>query len=137
MERPALKRLLAAVEAQSVDCVVVYKVDRLSRSLTDFARIIESFDRNGVSFVSVTQQFNTTTSLGRLTLNTDASVSCLSGQQPAVAGREPQEPRHRDCGRRPEWRRGVGGRIGVPIHALNTACRGMGRRKERSRNVLI
>ena len=68
MDRPALKRLLAAVESRSVDCVVVYKVDRLSRSLMDFARIIEVFDQNGVSFVSVTQQFNTTTSIGRLTL---------------------------------------------------------------------
>ncbi len=69
MDRPALRRLLVAVESGSVDCVVVYKVDRLSRSLMDFARIIEAFDRNGVSFVSVTQQFNTTTSIGRLTLN--------------------------------------------------------------------
>jgi site-specific DNA recombinase len=69
MERPALKRLLVGIEARKVDCVVVYKVDRLSRSLLDFARIMESFDRHGVSFVSVTQQFNTTTSLGRLTLN--------------------------------------------------------------------
>ena len=69
MDRPALKRLLAAVEARSVDCIVVYKVDRLSRSLLDFARIIEVFDKNGVSFVAVTQQFNTTSSLGRLTLH--------------------------------------------------------------------
>ncbi len=69
MDRPALKRLLAAVEARSIDCIVVYKVDRLSRSLLDFARIIEVFDRNGVSFAVVTQQFNTTSSLGRLTLN--------------------------------------------------------------------
>jgi site-specific DNA recombinase len=69
MDRPALKRLLAAVEAHTIDCVVVYKVDRLSRSLLDFARMMEVFDRNGISFVSVTQQFNTTTSLGRLTLN--------------------------------------------------------------------
>ena len=69
MDRPALQRLLAAVESRSVDCVVVYKVDRLSRSLMDFARIVEVFDQNGVSFVSVTQQFNTTTSIGRLTLN--------------------------------------------------------------------
>src|ERR1022692_4504185 len=69
MDRPALKRLLAAVESRSGDCVVVYKVDRLSRSLMDFARIIEVFDQNGVSFVAVTQQFNTTSSLGRLTLN--------------------------------------------------------------------
>jgi site-specific DNA recombinase len=69
MERPALRQLLAEVEAGKVDCVVVYKVDRLSRSLLDFARLIELFDRFGVSFVSVTQEFNTTTSLGRLTLN--------------------------------------------------------------------
>jgi site-specific DNA recombinase len=69
MERPALERLLQDVEAGKVDCVVVYKVDRLSRSLLDFARIMEAFDRKGVSFVSVTQQFNTTSSMGRLTLN--------------------------------------------------------------------
>lgn len=69
MERPALRRLLADIEAGKVDCVVVYKVDRLSRSLLDFARIMEIFEKRGVSFVSVTQQFNTTASLGRLTLN--------------------------------------------------------------------
>ena len=69
MDRPALKKLLADIEAAKVDCVVVYKVDRLSRSLMDFARIIEVFDKRGVNFVSVTQQFNTTNSLGRLTLN--------------------------------------------------------------------
>jgi len=69
MERPALKRLLADIEAGQVDCVIVYKVDRLSRSLLDFARMMEVFDRQGVSFVSVTQQFNTTHSMGRLTLN--------------------------------------------------------------------
>ena len=69
MERPALKRLLADIEASQVDCVMVYKVDRLSRSLLDFARMMEVFDRQGVSFVSVTQQFNTTHSMGRLTLN--------------------------------------------------------------------
>lgn len=69
MERPALKQLLAAIEERRVDCVVVYKVDRLSRSLLDFARLMALFDRYGVSFVSVTQEFNTTTSLGRLTLN--------------------------------------------------------------------
>jgi site-specific DNA recombinase len=69
MERPALKRLLAAIEERRVNCVVVYKVDRLSRSLLDFARLMELFDRCGASFVSVTQQFNTTASLGRLTLN--------------------------------------------------------------------
>jgi len=69
MERPALKRLLADIEADRIDAVVVYKVDRLTRSLNDFAKIVEVFDRQAVSFVSVTQQFNTTTSMGRLTLN--------------------------------------------------------------------
>jgi len=69
MERPALKRLLADIEAGRIDTVVVYKVDRLTRSLGDFAKIVEVFDNRGVSFVSVTQQFNTTTSMGRLTLN--------------------------------------------------------------------
>ncbi|MDR1611891.1 MAG: recombinase family protein [Planctomycetota bacterium] len=69
MERPALKRLMIDIEAEKVDCIVVYKVDRLSRSLLDFARIMESLEKHGVSFVSVTQQFNTTSSMGRLTLN--------------------------------------------------------------------
>jgi site-specific DNA recombinase len=69
MERPALKRLLADIEASQVDVVVVYKVDRLTRALSDFAKLVEVFDRRGVSFVSITQQFNTTTSMGRLTLN--------------------------------------------------------------------
>jgi site-specific DNA recombinase len=69
MERPGLKKLLADIAAKKVDTVVVYKVDRLTRSLADFAKIVESFDSQNVSFVSVTQQFNTTTSMGRLTLN--------------------------------------------------------------------
>ena len=69
MERPALKRLLDDIAAKRVDTVVVYKVDRLTRSLADFAKIVEQFDKQGISFVSVTQQFNTTTSMGRLTLN--------------------------------------------------------------------
>ena len=69
MERPALKRLLADIEAKKIDIVVVYKVDRLSRALSDFAKMVEIFDNNEVSFVSVTQSFNTTTSMGRLTLN--------------------------------------------------------------------
>ncbi|RMH24445.1 MAG: recombinase family protein [Planctomycetota bacterium] len=68
-ERPALKRLMADIEAGRIDCVVVYKVDRLSRSLMDFSRLMETFERVGVSFVSVTQHFNTTHSMGRLTLN--------------------------------------------------------------------
>src|SRR6266481_3415502 len=69
MERPALKRLLADVAADKINVIVVYKVDRLTRSLADFAKIVEILDAKGVSFVSVTQQFNTTTSMGRLTLN--------------------------------------------------------------------
>ncbi|MDO7665182.1 MAG: recombinase family protein, partial [Loktanella sp.] len=69
LERPALQQLLADIEDGLVDVVVVYKIDRLSRSLMDFSKLVEVFDRNGVTFVSVTQSFNTTTSMGRLTLN--------------------------------------------------------------------
>ena len=69
LERAGLKRLLEDIEDGLVDVVVVYKIDRLSRSLADFAKLVEVFDRNGVTFVSVTQSFNTTTSMGRLTLN--------------------------------------------------------------------
>jgi len=69
LERPALQRLLANISKGEIDIVVVYKVDRLTRSLTDFAKIVETFDQADVSFVSVTQQFNTTSSMGRLTLN--------------------------------------------------------------------
>lgn len=69
MDRPGLKRLIADIEAGLIDVVVVYKVDRLTRSLSDFSRLVETFDHHQVSFVSVTQAFNTTTSMGRLTLN--------------------------------------------------------------------
>jgi site-specific DNA recombinase len=69
LERPALQRLIADIEAHRIDVIVVYKIDRLSRALMDFAKLVEIFDRNAVSFVSVTQAFNTTTSMGRLTLN--------------------------------------------------------------------
>src|SRR5271154_4889565 len=69
MERPALQRLLADIAQCLIDVVVVYKVDRLTRSLADFAKMVEVFDAHGVPFVAVTQQFNTTTSMGRLTLN--------------------------------------------------------------------
>jgi len=69
IERPALKQLLADIDQKKVNVVVVYKVDRLTRSLADFAKIVEQFDAKGISFVSVTQQFNTTSSMGRLTLN--------------------------------------------------------------------
>jgi site-specific DNA recombinase len=69
LERPALKRLLADIQQGLVDVVVVYKIDRLSRALLDFSKLVEVFDANNVTFVSVTQSFNTTTSMGRLTLN--------------------------------------------------------------------
>jgi len=69
LERPSLQRLIANIEADRIDVVVVYKIDRLSRSLMDFAKLVDLFDRHDVTFVSVTQSFNTTTSMGRLTLN--------------------------------------------------------------------
>src|SRR5436190_2297565 len=69
MDRPALARLLADIEAGRINCVVVYKVDRLSRSLLDFAKMMEVFEKHKVAFVSVTQQFNTASSMGRLVLN--------------------------------------------------------------------
>src|ERR1700727_2163378 len=68
-DRPDLQRLLEDIRARKIDVIVVYKVDRLTRSLADFAKLVELFDAHGVSFVSVTQQFNTTTSMGRLPLN--------------------------------------------------------------------
>jgi DNA invertase Pin-like site-specific DNA recombinase len=69
LERPALQQLLTDIDAGRVNVIVVYKIDRLTRSLADFAKLVEVFDKKGVSFVAVTQQFNTTTSMGRLTLN--------------------------------------------------------------------
>ena len=69
IDRPAFQRLMHDIEAGKVDCVIVYKIDRLSRSLADFARIMDTFDKHGVTLVSVTQHFNTTSSMGRLTLN--------------------------------------------------------------------
>src|SRR5918996_2149351 len=69
LDRPALQRLLRDIEAGKIDTVVCYKIDRLSRSLSDFVRMVELFDQHQVSFISITQQFNTTTSMGRLTLN--------------------------------------------------------------------
>ena len=109
MERPALKRLLADIEAGKVDCVVVYKVDRLSRSLLDFARIMEVFEQQKVSFVSVTQQFNTATSMGRLVLNVLLSFAqfereIIGGTHPGQDRRQPpqgqMDGRHADPGLR-------------------------------------
>lgn len=81
MERPALQRLLADVESGKINCVVVYKVDRLSRSLVDFTRIVDQLDRRKATFVAVTQQFNTTTSVGRLTLNMLLSFAQFEREQ--------------------------------------------------------
>ncbi len=125
MDRPALQRLLADIAAGRVDTIVVYKIDRLTRSLADFAKIVEILDRRSASFVSVTQQFNTTTSMGRLTLNVLLSFAqfereVIGGAHPGqdrrletegdvdgwraaarVSCRGPQTPRHRqrdeDC----------------------------------------
>ena len=77
MERPALHGLLADIRAGRIDVVVVYKVDRLTRSLADFARLAEIFDAQDASFVSVTQQFNTTSSMGRLTLNLPYTIDFI------------------------------------------------------------
>src|ERR1700759_1201028 len=80
MERPALQQLLADIAAGRVGTIVVYKIDRLTRSLADFAKIIEILDQRSASFVSVTQQFNTTTSMGRLTLNVLPSFAQFEGE---------------------------------------------------------
>ena len=87
MDRPALTRLLHAVEARELDCVVVYKVDRLSRSLLDFTRMLSVFEKHNVSFVAVTQQFNTSTSLGRLTLNILLSFAQFERELDRVSAR--------------------------------------------------
>ena len=99
MERPALKLLLADIEEGLVDVVVVYKVDRLTRALSDLARMVEIFDAHGVSFVAVTQQFNTTTSMGRLTLNVLISPSrSSSARSPAsVSATRLPPPSARAC----------------------------------------
>ncbi len=99
MERPGLKQLLGDVAAGKVDIIVVYKIDRLTRSLTDFARLNEVLDQNNVSFVAVTQQFNTSTSMGRLTLNVLLSFAQFERE---VAGERIRTrlppPRRRACG---------------------------------------
>ena len=110
MERLALQRLLADIAAGRVDTIVVYKIDRLTRSLADFAKIVEILDARGASFVSVTQQFNTTTSMGRLTLNVLLSLRSSSARSSASASATRSPPRSgRGCG----WagcRSAIGGR---------------------------
>ena len=87
LNRPAVQRLLADIRAGRIDLVVIYKVDRLTRSLADFAKLVEIFDARGVSFVSITQHFNTTTSIGRLTLNMLLSLRSSSGSQKSSSTR--------------------------------------------------
>src|SRR5712675_2332574 len=82
MERPALQRLLADIRERVIDVIVVYKVDRLTRSLADFAKMVELFDAHAVSFVAVTQQFNTTSSMGRLTSTCFCRSRSSSGRSP-------------------------------------------------------
>ena len=100
MDRPALQQLLADIAERRIDIVVVYKVDRLTRALADFAKLVELFDGKGVSFVSVTQSFNTTTSMGRLTLNVLLSFARVRarghGRTDPGQDRRLQEKRHLD-----------------------------------------
>ena len=109
MERPALQKLLLDVQAKRIDVIVVYKVDRLTRSLADFAKLVELFDAHGVSFVSVTQSFNTTTSMGRLTLNVLLSFAQfereVTGRADTRQDRRLEEKGHVD---------GRGGSAGLP-----------------------
>ena len=93
LDRPALRRLLADMDAGKIDTVVVYKVDRLTRALTDFARIVDRLDAKGASFVSVTQAFNTTTSVGRLSLNVLLSFAQFEREVDHRGG--PHDPRYR------------------------------------------
>ena len=93
MDRPALQQLLADLRAGLIDTVVVYKVDRLTRALADFAKLVELFDEHGVSFVSVTQAFNTTTSMGRLTLNVLLSFAQFEREVTGERIRDKIDPR--------------------------------------------
>src|SRR6516162_1020199 len=99
-DRPDLQRLLDDVRAGKIDVIVVYKVDRLTRSLADFAKLVELFDAHGVSFVSVTQQFNTTTSMGRLTLNVLLSFVRARGHIRADQGQDRSVQAQGTLGRR-------------------------------------
>jgi site-specific DNA recombinase len=97
LERPALQRLLKDLEDGQVDVVVVYKIDRLTRSLTDFARLVEVFDARKVSFVAITQQFNTTTSMGRLTLNVLLSFAQFERELASERVQSPKRSHEKHC----------------------------------------
>ena len=96
-DRPDLQKLLDDIRARKIDVIVVYKVDRLTRSLADFAKLVELFDAHGVSFVSVTQQFNTTTSMGRLTLNVLLLASSKGRSHLSGSGTRSPPPSARAC----------------------------------------
>ena len=108
MRRPALERLLADIEAGRIDCVVVYKVDRLSRSLLDFARMMAIFEEHEVAFVSITQQFNTSASMGRLMLNMLLSFAQFEREMISERTRDKIAATrvYRRLGERPNLRRG-------------------------------
>jgi len=101
LDRPALQKLLGDIRDHRIDIVVVYKVDRLTRSLTDFAKLVELFDEHGVAFVSVTQSFNTTSSMGRLTSTCCCPSPSSSARGSAFATRSPHR-RRKDFGSA-EW----------------------------------
>ena len=99
LDRPALQKLLAEVRSGEIDIIVVYKVDRLTRSLADFAKLVELFDQHAVSFVSVTQSFNTTSSMGRLTLNVLLSFAQFEREVTASeSATRSRPPSARACG---------------------------------------
>ena len=98
-DRPDLQKLLDDIRARKIDVIVVYKVDRLTRSLADFAKLVELFDAHGVSFVSVTQQFNTTTSMGRLTSTSFCPLPSSNGKSPPNgSATRSRPPSARACG---------------------------------------
>ena len=111
LERPALQQLLEQVRQRRVDVIVVYKVDRLTRSLADFAKLVELFDAHGVSFVSVTQAFNTTTSMGRLTLNVLPSFAQFERE---VTGERIRDKIAASKQRAHHWRQAVQPRSSLP-----------------------
>ena len=102
MDRPALKRLLADIDAGKVDIVVVYKIDRLTRNLADFAKMVELFDQRGVSFSAVTQQINSATSMGRLMLNILLSFAQFERE---VTGERIRDKSHAKPQRRTKWKK--------------------------------
>jgi len=127
-DRPALQRLLDDVRAGKIDVIVVYKVDRLTRSLADFAKLVELFDKRNVSFVSVTQQFNTTTSMGRLTLNVLLSFAQFEREvtseriRDKIAASKRKGPRWSDV---PDWRDSSDGSLHGPECSIIRCERGL------------